>query len=131
MDNTVRVENLAGLQRAFKRASDTEAKLLTARLKEAAEPVKTAGKGKAPTQIRNMTEPWSEMRVGMARGIVYMVPKQRGRKSKANPHIRRPNLKHLLLDRAMIPALEENASTVTNSVQHVLDTVGRQWERVP
>jgi hypothetical protein len=132
MAGTVRVEGLRELERAFRRVDKEETKLLRKELKEAAEPVKVAAQGKALGSIRRMRRSprWAEMRVGQARSLVYMVPKQRGRNTKRHKtRYARPNLKNLLLDRAMIPALEQNTTQVTQRVQHVLDTIGRQWER--
>lgn len=126
---TVHVEGLKELERAFKLADKEEAKLLRSELKLAAEPVKLAAQGKALSRIGHMTLPWAQMRIGQSRSVVYMVPKQKGRRSKANSRLRRPNLKRLLMDLAMAPALQEQASNVEARVEHVLETVAKQWER--
>jgi hypothetical protein len=128
-DQTVHIRGLAGLQRAFKLANKEEAKLLRATLVETAQPVKRAAEGKAVSKIRNIGGPWSQMRVGAARSVVYLAPKQKGRASRGNASLRRPNLKDLLLDRAMIPALDEHREEVVVGVEHMLDTVGSRWER--
>jgi hypothetical protein len=129
MPGTVRVEGLRELERAFRRVDKEETKLLRKELKAAAIPVKAAAEGKAVTQIRRMhrSPRWAVMRVGYAKNLVYMVPKQKGVRGRGPK--RRPNLPDLLLDRAMIPAVNENATETERRVQRVLDTVGRQWER--
>ena len=124
-DTTIKVTGLNGLERAFKRADKDEAKLLRATLKATAEPVRRAAEGKAVSRIRNIGGPWSGMRIGQARSVVYVAPKKRSR----NAQLRRPNLKDLLLDRAMIPALEEHREEVVQGVERMLDTVGSRWER--
>lgn len=126
---TVRVEGLRDLERAFRLVSKEETKLLRAGIKDAAQPVKLAAEGKAVASIRRMprSPQWAVMRLGYARNLVYMVPKQKGTHGRG-PR-RRPNFAGLLLNRAMIPAAEQNRAAVMLAVQRVLDTVGRQWER--
>ena len=57
------------------------------------------------------------MRIGVshARGVVDMFPAERGRRGSG-----RRNLKGLLLDRSMEPALEENADQVKDNINDVL-----------
>lgn len=127
-NQVIHVSGLRELERAFKVADREEAKLLRATLKETAQPVKRAAEGKAMSRIRNMDGKWSQMRLGYVRNLVYLVPKQKGRQSRANRALRRPNLKDLLLDRAMIPAREEQEPQVIRGIEQMLDTVGRKWE---
>lgn len=127
--SAVRVENLDGLMRAFKMVSREEPKQLRKGIRDAAQPVKLAAEGKAVSSIRRMSRSpqWAVMRLGYARNLVYMVPKQKGVRGRG-PRARR-NFSQLLLNRAMIPAAEQNRAAVMLAVQRVLDTVGRQWER--
>jgi hypothetical protein len=128
-EQVVKVHGLKELQRAFGKADKDEAKALRATMKEVAQPVKRAAEGKALAKVRNMpgSPKWSTMRLGYARSIVYMVPKQKGTHGRGP--LMRPNLKDLLLDRAMIPALDENREQVVRGVEHMLETVGKRWER--
>lgn len=128
-NDVIRVEGLRELERAFRLVSKDETKLLRAGIKGAAQPVKLAAEGKAISSIRRMphSPKWAVMRLGYARNLVYMVPKQKGVRGRG-PRARR-NLSQLLLNRSMIPAVEQNRAAVERAVQHVLDTVGRQWER--
>lgn len=120
------VEGLRDLQRAFKVADETLARELTKSLKELAEPVRADAEKLAVIGIRRITLPWATMRVGVTRSSVYIVPRKRGTRL---PQRRRPNLKDLLLDRAMIPALEHNEERVLDGMEDLLDTVGLNWER--
>ena len=106
-----------------------EAKLLRQQLIAAAAPVQRAAEGRALSSIRKMDLAWSQMRIGQKRSVVYIVPKQKGRRSKANPSLRRPNLKTLLLDRALIPALNSRKDEVEERLVHMLGVVGNKWER--
>lgn len=134
-DNAVRVRGLRDLQRAFELADKRMAKDLRVKLAEAAEPVRHDASRLAGSEIRNILSPtaevnWAAMRVGVTRKVVYVAPVERGRRSRVNPRLRRPNLAVLLMGRAMGPALEQNVATVERAVGTVLDTVGQAWEAV-
>ena len=115
----VRVHGLKELTRDFQKISKTLSKEITKELKDAAEPVRTGAEQKALSSIRNMsaTPRWAVMRIGVSRaqGSVYMVPQARRAGGSG-----RANLKGLLLDRAMDPALEENADKVKDNINDVL-----------
>jgi len=53
---------------------------------------------------------WADMRVGQNNELVYVVPWQRGTKSKKR---KRKNFAPLMLERAMRPALTRNEAEVT------------------
>lgn len=132
-DSAIRVRGLRDLQRAFALADKRLAKDLRVRLAEAAEPVRYDASQLAGKRIRNLLSPtaevdWSAMRVGVTRSVVYVAPVERGRRSRANRRIRRPNLATLLMGRAMEPALQRNLGTVETAVGRALDTVGQAWE---
>lgn len=126
----IRVEGLRELQRAFRRADVDLRKELRVGLRAAAEPVKTSAEQLALSQISHMTIPWSKMRVGVTQREVYVAPKNRGIKARGNDPRRRPNLFDLLLGRSLEPALAQNIGKVEAELEHVLDVVGRDWERV-
>jgi hypothetical protein len=123
------VGGLQDLQRAFRRADKTVGRELKKALADAAMPVKVDAERNAVSRIRNVGPKWSQMRIGSTQRMVYVAPKQRGRASKRSSAVRRPNLKDLLLDRAMEPALAENQRQTEQRVQRVLDTVAKEWER--
>jgi hypothetical protein len=115
----VRVRGLRELTRAFKKISKDLDKELTNELKEAAEPVRSGAEKLALGRIRNMPRSphYAGMRVGVskAQGAVYVVPAWRRRGGSG-----RANLKTLLLERAMDPALEENQGEVLDKVDRML-----------
>ena len=125
-DGAIKVDGLRELQAAFRRADRKMARDLRKELREAARPVADEAERLALSEIRNMTERWAMMRVGAGAREVYVVPRLRGTK---NRNRKRPNLKDLLLDRAMEPALEREREHVVERIQHVLDTVASEWER--
>ncbi len=117
------VEGLAGLQRAVKRIDKNAAKDLCAELKEIAEPVKaTAERLAGETGNIGLTPQWQQIRIGVTQHGVYIVPKHR---RGAGP--KRPNFKTLMLDRAMIPAVEENRSEINAGLDRFLDGIERDW----
>jgi hypothetical protein len=128
--SAVRVKGLRELQRAFSVADKKLAKELRSRLRDVAEPVRADAERLAVQEIRNIGIPWSRMRVGITRSLVYVAPVERGVKSKGRASRRRPNLADLLMGRAMSPALEANEGRVLHELEDVLDDVGRAWERV-
>jgi Bacteriophage HK97-gp10, putative tail-component len=114
---TIRVLGLRELQRDFKKISKELSKDLRKELVEAAAPVKKTAESLALGKIRNMpaSPRWAEMRIGVTARSVYMVPfaRRRGRSG-------RPNLADLLMERAMDPALEQNADEVTGRIDNML-----------
>lgn len=88
-------------------------------LRAAAQPVADEAEMLAMTRIRNMPRSphWAGMRIGVsvARGVVYMVPAARSKRTR-----KRPNFGELLLERAMDPALERNAAKIEHAVDDML-----------
>lgn len=125
--DAIRVEGLRELNRAFARADRVLNAELKDGLRDAADPVRADAEALAVSGIPRIGLPWSRMRVGVTQKLVYVAPKERGRKRGR----RRPNLAGLLTERAMVPALEQNTAEVERRVGRVLDTVGREWERKP
>ena len=129
MAGVIAVEGLRDLQRAFKLADVTVSKELRKTLRLVAAPVALDAERLAVDTIPRIGFPWSRMRVGVTQSSVYIAPRERGRASRNNRALRRPNLKGLLLDRAMEPALAQDTSLVVAGVEEMLASVGRQWER--
>lgn len=130
-DVTLAVSGLTGLSKACKLVGKEASKELRATLRVAAEPVRSDAEITAASTIRRIGPDWSKMRTGVTQRVVYVAPKQRGRASKENRNLRRPNLADLLLDRAMIPALNRNIPHVERAVDRMLTDLGQDWERVP
>jgi hypothetical protein len=123
----VRVEGLRELQRAFQLAGKEEIKELRAALRQAAEPVRFDAEAYAASRIRNIGFAWSRMRVGVTRSLVYAAPRQRG--ARGNLRHKRPNLAGLLMERALLPALETNREQIVENVDDMLEDVARLWGR--
>lgn len=130
MAEAVRIEGLRELERAFRLYGNGLEKGVRTALTKAAEPVRVEAESLARSAIKVSAVDWSSMRVGVTRRTAYVAPRQKGRAAKRNPRIRRPNLKPLLLDRAMQPALDRNVANVEREVGRALDDLGRMWERV-
>lgn len=122
---TVRVKNLAQLNRALNKVSGDVKRDMRGWLKDAAEPVRVRAEELASQRITNIGDRWSRMRVGATTRLVYVAPKQRG--GRRGPQ-RRPNLGPLLMDEAMQPALEMTATEVVAGVERALDHLtARGW----
>lgn len=116
----VRISGLRELQRDFKKISRSLSKELRAELIKAADPVKDRAEALALSEIRNMprSPDWAGMRVGVTAKSVYMVPFRKRRRGTG-----RANLKGLLLDRAMDPALDEKQGEIVESVGQMIDNL--------
>jgi hypothetical protein len=127
MPNTgeIRVHGLREMNRAFAKADKSLKKELTRTLKDVAEPVRSDAASRAVREIPSIGKDWSEMRTGVTSKVVYVAPKQRGRRSS----YRRPNLAGLLMDRAMQPALNAHTNDVERALGKMLDEIGRDWGR--
>lgn len=128
--NPISVRGLADLQRAFRFAEHEIHKDLRMALESSADPVRAAAEQLAVSRISRIGIPWSRMRVGVTRSSVYVAPVERGVKSRTLTSRRRPNLKPLLLDRALDPALELNRNKVIGEVEDTLNDLARAWSRI-
>lgn len=127
---TLRVDGLGELQRAL-RLADRDVRLgVRTSLRRMAEPVRSDAERLATSEIRRIGVPWSRMRVGITVHTVYVAPVERGRRSRQNQRIRRPNLAGLLMDRAMLPALQQNEQRTVAEFEEMLTTVANDWSRV-
>ncbi len=122
MAQAVKVHGLKELTRDFKKMSKELSKDITKGLKDAAEPVRAGAEPLALGQIRNMsrTPRWAAMKLGAsaAKGTVTMYPAARRAGGSG-----RTNLKGLLLERSMEPALEQNADKVKDNVNDLLGNI--------
>jgi len=123
------VQGLGGLQRAFEAAGKEFSKEIRQDLIDVAEPVRVEAERLAVAGISHIGVPWSRMRAVARRNLVYVAPVERGRASRRNLRIRRPNLADLLMDRAMQPALEAKTGEVVERFDLFLEHLGENWER--
>lgn len=88
-------------------------------IKGAGNIIKTDAEGLAATRIRNITEPWTRMRLGWTSNVVYIAPRERGTNS---PNQRRPGFGLLLLEQ-MDSALGANKERVEEAVVAAVEEV--------
>lgn len=122
----VRISGLRELNRAMARADRDVKRDFKRTLKEVAEPVRARAEVLAREHISHIGDRWSAMRIGATNSVVYVAPKQRG--GRGGP-MARPNLAGLLMDRAMAPALDENAELIEHRVGDMLDAIATDWGR--
>ena len=123
----VQVQGLQELVRAFELMPAEVVEEFTWELLEAAEPVKLAAQAKAPTALRNMayTREWAAMRVGVSRRdtTVWVAPQLRGRRQ--NSPASKAAFAKGIQERALDPALDENAGNVINRIDDMLDRIAQ------
>lgn len=131
MAQTIHVDGLNDLRRAFAAADKALRDDLNDALKEAAAPVRADAQSLAGLRIRRLQvgEPWTRMRVGQSGSMVYVAPVERGTKGRGNQRLRRPKFKRLMLQRALEPALAVNRNRVIKRLDLMLGEVKRVWER--
>lgn len=122
------VDGVGELRRAFNRADRKLGRDLARTLKDVGEPVREDAEQKVLAGIPRIGFAWSRMRTGISRSVVYVVPKERGRQSRQNPKLRRPNLADLM-GPEMDQALTDNAHEVEQRFNRLLVDVARTWER--
>lgn len=132
-DKLIRVENYKEVLRAFGKAEKTLSRGIRGSLREAAEPIRNTAEQLAGSGvIDNLKgdDPWTQMRIGVTTSAVYVAPVERGRRTRSNPAIGRPNLKPLMLDRVMEPALDAHRDEVIANIEDLLGYVSRTFASV-
>ena len=131
MAQAIQVDGLANLRLAFDAANRALRDDLDDALEEAAAPVRTDSQALAGTAITRMPagSPWTRMRIGSSRAVVYVAPVERGAKGRGNQRFRRPRFKPLMLSRALEPALARNRQNVIRRLDGLLAEVKRVWEK--
>lgn len=121
-DQTLIIHGYQQLQQGFKLVDKGVRLGLRRELREAVEPVKRAAHVYSQVRIRNMTEPWSQFRIGITQRLVYVAPKQKGRaKRGGNRRLSRPRFGDLLMTKAMEPALADNVQQVETHVWQAIE----------
>lgn len=114
---TVRVRGLRELNATFKAMGREVQKDVRDELKAVGEPVRQAAEQLAVTNIANIGDNWSRMRLGVTSKVVYVAPRARSKGAGT----KRPNLAVLLLQDAMIPALDQNEQRIVAGLERMLD----------
>lgn len=118
------VRGVEDLNKAFFFAGKRMRKELPLFLKGAARPVERGAEVNA--QAIGAGVQWSQMRLAATRHGVYMAPEKRG--TRIAPR-KRPKFGPRLLNRAMIPALNQNRAVVGKSVDELVARIVRQFGR--
>lgn len=124
MADTIRVQGLRELNRAFARADRTVRNDKNKKLREAAEPVRRGAEVLAEGRITNIGEVWPRMRVGVTQSSVYVAPRTRNR---GGP--KRPRFGTRLVEDAMIPSLNSNREQAVRRLDELLAEMERDWAR--
>lgn len=127
----VRVRGYRELSRAFSKADRALEGEMKAAFEDVAEPIRSDAERLAVSQIRHIGPRWGLMRTRLIRSGIYVAPRERGRHSRRQSGLRRPNLAGLLMDRAMQPALDRNEHQVAERFDDALARIERIWDRVP
>lgn len=126
MAATVIVNGLPQIQRDLARSGPAVSKAMREGLREAAEPVAKLAEDLSLNRIRRMkrSPQWAVTRTGVLRSAVYIVPKQRGVRTRgADDPRRRPNLVALMMGRSFEPALDAGAPLVAARVSRLIGEV--------
>lgn len=128
------VTGLQQIQRDLERSIPASARVLRDGLKQAAEPTARIAEQLSLSKIPRMprSPQWAVTRIGATRHGVYIVPKQRGVKSR-NPYdprrrglnIKGGGLVTLMMERSFEPAAELGANAAEAEVTALLDQVMR------
>jgi hypothetical protein len=116
---TVVVRGYRELDRAFADISKDLRKEERKQLREVAEPVRALAESMAAGNISNIGAYWSRMRLGVTSKVVYVAPKSR-KTGRGSP---RPNLAGLLLNQAMIPALNSQSDRIMNDYERWVESI--------
>ena len=121
----IEVKGFREMRRNLRSADKDLDKGLRKSLRAAAEPVRRDAESLAESRITNIGPVWGRMRTGVTQSMVYVAPRQRGRRGR----LKRPNLAGLLEDRAMQPALDANEDDIEREIGDMLDGLVRRWVR--
>lgn len=117
------VRGLRELNKSFRDIDRGLHTALRTELREVAKPVAETEHVYALDRVRNMTDPWSQFRIGVTQRLVYVAPRERGRKRGGR---RRDNFARLLAERSMEPALADNQTQIESRLDNVIDLLGRK-----
>lgn len=126
MPATVIVNGLTQIQRDLAKSGPTVGKAMREGLRESAEPVAEIAEHLSLTRIRRMrrSPEWAVTRTGITRSAVYIVPKERGVRTRGGDDPRRRrNLVALMMGRSFEPALTAGGPIVVGRVSRLIDEV--------
>lgn len=133
MATLIEIEGFSELATALARTGTDVRRALNAGLKDLAEPIAHDAARFAEAGIsglaRKRSSDWGAMRVGVAHGfsLIYVAPRERGRRGRGDDPMRRPQFADLLIAKAMDPAVEANEASVIAGAEKIVDDVTRGW----
>lgn len=126
---TIHVRGYREIVKAFDKADRSINQEIQAAFKDVAEPIRAGAEARARASIPHLGPRWGLMRTGLTRTRVYVAPRERGKASRVNRRLARPNLAGLLLDRAMQPSLDANEGQVSARFDEALARIESIWDR--
>lgn len=128
----IEIKGMRELSRAFTLVGPAARRELRATFKEAAEPVKRDAESLALANISHVGDKWSKMRVGVTQRVVYVAPKQRGRRARGGTISDRRRHADVffaakLMGQAMEPALTRNATEIEHRAEVALDHIADKF----
>lgn len=131
----ITVHGLRELNRALKTANKETKREVRESMERVARPVQLDAQKLAATEISGIRRTnlvsggeWALMRIGVTSKLVYVAPKQRGKKQGSQ---KRRNLAPLLMGKAMEPALENNRHRFEHDVEQALDRMAAHFNGGP
>lgn len=116
MPAVIQVEGVREVQQAFARVDIGSRRELQKELAVAAEPARVEAERLAVANITNMTERWSEVKLGVTTKSVYIAPRARRRGGSG-----RRNLAGLLLHQSLLPAAHGKETEIRGRLEVWLD----------
>lgn len=126
---TVRVHGYREITRAFGKADKAVKGEMQDAFRDVAEPIRAQAEALALTRISHIGRRWGLMRIGLTTNVVYVAPRERGKASRVNRMLGRPNLAELLISRSMQPALDANEGKVEERFDEATRRIERIWDR--
>jgi hypothetical protein len=118
------VAGIDSLNRAFGLAGKGMSNDLKTRLRHFARPVELGAEVRAIAM--GTGRPWSQMRTGANRQLVYVAPEKRGTKILAR---RRPRFAVRLLEKSMVPALNASREQIVRDIDGLVERMERRYLR--
>lgn len=132
-DRAVRIEGLSELVAAFRVYDRRMAQDIRTAIEQAGEPIRQRASQLVLSEVSGMARsrlPWWTIRSGVERNTIgYIVPMQRGVKTRGRERFKRPNLAPLIAEQEEA-ALNENIGRVEDEFVDALEEAARAWARV-
>lgn len=126
---TLHVRGYKEISKAFAKADRSIKGEMQAAFRDVAEPIRQGAETRALVSIPRIGPRWGLMRTGLTTTRVYVAPRERGKGSRGNRALSRPNLAGLLLDRAMQPSLDAHEHEVADRFDEATRRIERIWDR--